>query len=145
MDRERPVPTVGASGITAKCGVRLSVQAIGEVAEGFGEMLKGIFDGCGDDDAAALIFAIGVTVAVVSAPAYAVFAKFVTLNDIVGRSFDQIPHWINLLIDGHLVSLIDENQNGTLDLSEILIARDGVALVLPIIAQFPYSLVALTI
>lgn len=89
------------------------------------------------------IFLLGIVI--ISAPAYAVFAKYVMLRDIVGNTFDQLPHWISLLTNGGLLSLSDNNQNGKLDISEIMFARDGIALILPIISEFPFSLIALTI
>ncbi len=89
------------------------------------------------------IFLLGIII--MSVPAYAVFAKYITLKDIVGSTFDQLPQWISLLTDSGQLSLSDTNQSGNLDLNEIMFARDGIALILPIVAEFPYSLIALTI
>ncbi|MDA7946781.1 MAG: VC_2705 family sodium/solute symporter [Hyphomicrobiaceae bacterium] len=77
----------------------------------------------------------------VTAPAYAVFAKYSVLEQIVGLSPSELPGWIGSLKNAGLADFTDRNGNGVISASELLISRDGVALSLPIVAGLPFILV----
>ncbi len=77
----------------------------------------------------------------ITAPAYAVFAKYLTLQQIVGATPSQLPGWIGGLRDAGLANFSDRNGDGIISAAELLISRDGVALALPIMAGLPFILV----
>lgn len=77
----------------------------------------------------------------ITAPAYAVFAKYLTLQQIVGVTPSQLPGWIDGLRDAGLANFSDRNGDGLISASELLMSRDGVALSLPIMAGLPFILV----
>ena len=76
----------------------------------------------------------------VTAPALAVLVKFEVFNGLVGLPFDRLPAWIGnwSRLDGALVSVIDINRDGILQLSEIRLGSDMVVLATPEIAGLPY-------
>jgi len=75
-----------------------------------------------------------------TAPALAVLVKFEVFNGLVGLPFDRLPVWIAswTRIDPALVSVIDINHDGILQLGEIRIGGDLVVLATPEIAGLPY-------
>jgi len=75
-----------------------------------------------------------------TAPALAVLVKFEVLNGLVGLPFDRLPTWIAewTRVDPSLVSVIDINHDGILQLGEIRIGSDLVVLATPEIAGLPY-------
>jgi len=75
-----------------------------------------------------------------SAPALAVLVKFEVFNHLVGLPFDHLPAWIAnwSKVDPSLVSVIDINHDGILQLGEIRIGADLVVLATPEIAGLPY-------
>lgn len=77
----------------------------------------------------------------ISAPAYAVFAKHLTLAQITGADAGEMPAWISSLRGAGLADFSDRNGDGALAASELLISRDGVLLSLPIMAGLPFILV----
>lgn len=77
----------------------------------------------------------------VSAPAYAAFSKFLTLQDLVGALPSQLPAWIDGLREAGLANIGDSNNDGVVSASEILVARDGATLALPILGELPFILV----
>jgi len=79
----------------------------------------------------------------ISAPAYAAFAKFLTLQDVAGSPASQLPDWIGRLSDAGLADFSDKNGDGVIGAAELLISRDGVALALPIIGGLPFIIVVL--
>ncbi|MGI9418826.1 MAG: sodium:solute symporter family transporter, partial [Geminicoccaceae bacterium] len=79
----------------------------------------------------------------VTIPAYAAFAKLLTLQDLVGTPPSQLPDWIGKLREAELADVADRNGDGVIGASEVFVARDGVALSLPIMAGFPFILVVL--
>ena len=76
----------------------------------------------------------------ITAPALAVLVKFEVFNVLVGTRFDRLPAWIGhwSKIDPGLVSVIDINHDGILQLGEIRIGADLVMLATPEIAGLPY-------
>ncbi|MBC8055712.1 MAG: VC_2705 family sodium/solute symporter, partial [Rhizobiales bacterium] len=75
-----------------------------------------------------------------TAPALAVMVKFEVFNGLVGMPFDRLPVWIAswTRIDPTLVSVIDINRDGILQLGEIRIGSDLIVLATPEIAGLPY-------
>ena len=77
----------------------------------------------------------------ISAPAYAAFSKYLTLQDLVGALPSQLPNWIDGLREAGLANIGDANGDGVVGASEILVARDGATLALPILGELPFVLV----
>jgi len=77
----------------------------------------------------------------ISAPAYAVFAKHLTLSQIVATSAAEMPGWINSLRGAGLADFADRNSDGAISAAELLISRDGILVSLPIMAGLPFVLV----
>ena len=76
----------------------------------------------------------------VSAPALAVLVKFEVLNNLVGRSFDDLPYWIAqwARVDPSLLSVSDVNGDRILQLGEIRLGADIIMLATPEIGGLPY-------
>jgi cation/acetate symporter len=76
----------------------------------------------------------------VTAPALAVLVKFEIFNGVVGLPFDRLPAWIASWskVDPSLLSVVDINHDGVLQLGEIRIGGDLVVLATPEIAGLPY-------
>jgi cation/acetate symporter len=76
----------------------------------------------------------------VTAPALAVLVKFEVFNVLVGTPFDNLPAWIAnwSKVDPGLLSVVDVNQDGILQLGEMRIGADIVVLATPEIAGLPY-------
>ena len=81
----------------------------------------------------------------VTAPALAVLVKFEVFNVLVGTPFDQLPGWIAhwSRADPGLLSVVDINRDGILQLGEIRIGSDIVVLATPEIAGLPYVVSAM--
>lgn len=79
----------------------------------------------------------------ISAPAYAAFAKFLTLQEMVGTVPSKLPDWINGLRSAGLIDISDKNNDGVIAAAEMLVSRDGVTLALPIMADLPFVLTVL--
>ena len=75
-----------------------------------------------------------------TAPTLAVLVKFEIFNGLVGLPFDRLPAWIAnwSKVDPALVSVVDINKDGILQLSEIRLGSDLVVLATPEIAGLPY-------
>jgi cation/acetate symporter len=75
-----------------------------------------------------------------SAPALAVLVKFVVYNDIVGSAYATLPAWVQnwTKVDASLLSIVDMNKDGIVQLAEISIGADIVVLATPEIAGLPY-------
>jgi cation/acetate symporter len=75
-----------------------------------------------------------------TAPALAVLVKFEMFNAVVGSSFEQLPFWIQAWskVDPTLLSVVDVNKDGILQLGEIRIGGDIVVLATPAIGGLPY-------
>jgi len=74
----------------------------------------------------------------ITAPAYAVFAKWSVYNDVVGVAIDHLPSWIASWGKVGLVKVEDINGDGILQLSELTLFSDVVVLATPEIAGLPY-------
>ncbi len=75
-----------------------------------------------------------------TAPALAVLVKYEVFNGLVGLPFDRLPAWVASWskVDPSLLSVIDINQDGILQLGEIRIGGDLIVLATPEIAGLPY-------
>jgi cation/acetate symporter len=75
-----------------------------------------------------------------TAPALAVMVKTEVFNSLVGTSFDQLPAWIRQWqrVDPALLSAVDLNGDGRLQLGELRLHPDLVMLVMPELGGLPY-------
>ena len=69
-----------------------------------------------------------------TAPAYAAFARFVVLKDVVGKPIDQLPAWAQKWAETGLFKVIDQNGDGIIQWAELNLHRDIVVLATPEIA-----------
>lgn len=83
----------------------------------------------------ALLF---IAVLYVTAPAYAVFAKWEVYTHLVGSSISMLPDWVASWGKIGLVSVDDINRDGVLQLAEISLNPDVIVLAIPEIAGLPY-------
>jgi cation/acetate symporter len=75
-----------------------------------------------------------------TAPALAVLVKYEMFTGVVGSSFANLPEWISAWnrVDPALLSVVDINKDGILQLGEIRIGGDIVVLATPAIGGLPY-------
>ncbi len=75
-----------------------------------------------------------------TAPALAVLAKFDVYTTLVGSDFSKLPQWVSAWtkVDPSLLSIVDINRDGIVQLAEISIGGDIIVLATPEIAGLPY-------
>lgn len=75
-----------------------------------------------------------------TAPALAVLVKYEIFTLVVGTPFNQLPEWIAAWnkVDPKLLSVVDINRDGLLQLNELSISGDVVMLAAPAIGGLPY-------
>jgi cation/acetate symporter len=75
-----------------------------------------------------------------SAPALAVLVKFEVMNNLVGSSFSELPHWLAQWsrVDSALVEVTDVNLDGILQFGELKLGADMIMLASPELAGLPY-------
>jgi len=73
-----------------------------------------------------------------TAPAYAVFAKYEIFSNLVGATIDQLPSWVGAWGKVGMVSIEDINLDGILQLAELSLNPDVIVLATPEIAGLPY-------
>ncbi len=75
-----------------------------------------------------------------SAPALAVLVKFDIYTNVVGKAFADLPQWVQSwqAVDKTLLSIVDINKDGIVQLAEIAIGQDIIVLATPEIAGLPY-------
>ena len=75
-----------------------------------------------------------------TAPALAVLVKYTMYHDVVGSAFSSLPAWVQAWskVDPSLLSVVDANKDGILQLAEISIGGDIVVLATPEIGGLPY-------
>ncbi len=75
-----------------------------------------------------------------TAPALAVLAKFDVYSTLVGSQFTSLPNWVSswTKVDPSLLSIVDINKDGIVQLAEITIGGDIIVLATPEIAGLPY-------
>jgi cation/acetate symporter len=74
----------------------------------------------------------------VTAPAYAVFAKWEVYHNVVGSSLGILPDWVASWGRVGLVRIEDLNADGILQLAELRLNTDVIVLATPEIAGLPY-------
>jgi len=74
----------------------------------------------------------------VTAPAYAVFAKWEVYHNVVGSSLAILPDWVASWGKVGLVAIDDLNGDGILQLAELSLNTDVIVLATPEIAGLPY-------
>ena len=81
----------------------------------------------------------------VTAPALAVLVKYEVLSTLIGMPFDRLPAWIAnwSKVDPALLSVVDLNRDGILQLGELHIGADIIVLATPEIAGMPYVVSAM--
>ncbi len=75
-----------------------------------------------------------------TAPALAVMAKYDVYHFLVGSSFSDLPRWAAnwAKVDPSLLSIVDVNKDGIVQLAEIVLGGDIIVLATPEIAGLPY-------
>jgi cation/acetate symporter len=75
-----------------------------------------------------------------TAPALGVLAKFDVYSNVVGSAYATLPNWAAAWakVDPTLLSIIDINKDGIVQLAEISIGTDIIVLATPEIAGLPY-------
>jgi cation/acetate symporter len=73
-----------------------------------------------------------------TAPAYAVFAKYEIYSGLVGSAIEHLPSWVGAWGKVGLVSIEDINHDGILQLAELALNPDVIVLATPEIAGLPY-------
>jgi cation/acetate symporter len=75
-----------------------------------------------------------------TAPALAVLVKFDVYTILVGSEYAKLPAWVSSWsrVDASLLSIVDVNKDGIVQLAEIAIGGDIVVLATPEIAGLPY-------
>jgi cation/acetate symporter len=74
----------------------------------------------------------------VTAPAYAVFAKWEVYNNLIGSSLSMLPAWVASWGKVGMVHIEDINGDGILQLAELVLNTDVIVLATPEIAGLPY-------
>jgi cation/acetate symporter len=76
----------------------------------------------------------------VTAPALAVLIKYTMYHDVVGSAFSSLPSWVQAWtkVDAGLLSIVDLNRDGIVQLAEIAIGGDIVMLAAPEIGGLPF-------
>ena len=75
-----------------------------------------------------------------TAPALAVLVKYEMFNAVIGLPFDKLPDWIAAWnkVDPALLSVVDVNKDGILQLGELSLGGDLIVLATPAIGGLPY-------
>jgi cation/acetate symporter len=78
-----------------------------------------------------------------TAPAYAAFARWEMLQNLVGQPIASLPGWVQSWGQTGLVTIRDANNDGILQFAELSIVADLIVLSTPEIAGLPYTVSAL--
>ncbi len=76
-------------------------------------------------------------------PAYAAFARWDILRDVVGQPITNLPNWAETWGAAGLLSISDTNNDGLLQLNELRIHPDLIVLAIPEIVNLPHPMSAL--
>nr|MBL8454738.1 VC_2705 family sodium/solute symporter [Zoogloeaceae bacterium] len=79
----------------------------------------------------------------VTAPAYAVFAKWEVYNNLIGLHISELPNWVASWGKVGMVKIEDINGDGILQLAELTLNTDVIVLATPEIAGLPYVVAGL--
>jgi cation/acetate symporter len=80
-----------------------------------------------------------------TAPAYAAFSRWWMLENVVGQRIDALPDWVRAWGATGLLRIVDANNDGILQMSELVagISPDLIVLATPEISGLPYTIAAL--
>jgi cation/acetate symporter len=78
-----------------------------------------------------------------SAPAYAAFSRFILMKKVAGQPIDQLPAWTESWVNTGKLKLADNNGDGILQWSELIIDRDIVVMATPEIANLGVFVIGL--
>lgn len=78
-----------------------------------------------------------------TAPAYAVFAKWQICSELVGSSLNSLPAWVNSWAKMGMLKIEDVNHDGVIQLAELSLNPDMLVLATPEIAGLPYIVTGL--
>ncbi|SFK17028.1 cation/acetate symporter [Halobacillus dabanensis] len=78
-----------------------------------------------------------------SAPAYAAFSRFILMTEVAGSSLNNLPAWTQPWVDTGRLSLADNNSDGVLQWSELVISNDIVVMATPEIANLGVFVIGL--
>jgi len=78
-----------------------------------------------------------------SAPAYAAFSRFILMTNVAGQAIDNLPAWTSSWVDTGRLSVADQNGDGILQWSEIVISNDIVVMATPEIANLGIFVIGL--
>lgn len=78
-----------------------------------------------------------------TAPAYAAFARWEILHNVVGQPIASLPAWVASWTKTGLLSITDTNADGILQFAELGINSDLIVLATPEIAGLPYVIAGL--
>ncbi len=78
-----------------------------------------------------------------TAPAYAVFAKYEVYSNVIGTAIAELPSWVESWARVGLVAVEDINGDGILQLAELTLNPDVIVLATPEIAGLPYVVAGL--
>lgn len=75
-----------------------------------------------------------------SAPALAVLVKFEVMNNLVGSSFESLPHWLSqwARVDASLLEVADINGDRMLQFGELRLSADMIMLATPELGGMPF-------
>jgi cation/acetate symporter len=78
-----------------------------------------------------------------TAPAYAVFAKYEVYTNVIGTAIAELPTWVASWAKVGMVAVEDINGDGILQLAELTLNPDVIVLATPEIAGLPYVVAGL--
>ena len=78
-----------------------------------------------------------------SAPAYAAFARFILMTEVAGSQIANLPSWTKSWVDTGKLQVADQNSDGLLQWSELVIANDIVVMATPEIANLGVFVIGL--
>lgn len=78
-----------------------------------------------------------------SAPAYAAFARFILMTEVVGSQIANLPAWTKSWVDTGKLQVADTNGDGILQWKELVIANDIVVMATPEIANLGMFVIGL--
>lgn len=78
-----------------------------------------------------------------SAPAYAAFSRFILMTQVAGSKIAELPAWTKTWIETGLLKMADQNGDGILQWTELIIANDIVVMATPEIANLGVFVIGL--
>jgi cation/acetate symporter len=84
-----------------------------------------------------------ITLLYITAPAYAVFAKYEVYTNVIGTAIAELPTWVASWAKVGMVAVEDINGDGILQLAELTLNPDVIVLATPEIAGLPYVVAGL--